>query len=142
MYGCVLYLNHILDPQGRQPQNPEVTEAIKEILENVQEVPEGHGLELGHHWALFMVGISVFDDDKEALLRRKLKSDPEKSIYVSISWLKKDICLTGFYSILIALSNFSKFIGADNINTNASTIGEKYRFKWAFRCRSFAPSAL
>jgi hypothetical protein len=143
MYGCVIYLNHILDPLGRQPQKPEVTKAIKEILENAQEVPEEYGLEMGHYWGLFMVGISVFnDDEKEVLLRRMLRSDSQTSIYVSLSSLKKDICLTGFYSILIALLNFSKFFGADIINTDASTIGEKCRFKWAFRCRSFAPSAL
>jgi len=142
MYGCVIYLNHILDPLGRQPQKSEVTKAIKEILENAQEMPEGYGLEMGHYLGLFMVGISVFnDDEKEALLRRKLRLGPQTSIYVSISWLKKDVCLTDFYSILITLSNLSKFFGANNINTDASTIGEKYRFKWALRCRSFAPSA-
>ena len=86
MYGCVIYLNHILDPLGREPRRPEVTEAIKEILEIAQEMPEGYGLEMGHYWGLFMVGISVFNDSKtEAFLRRKLKSDSKMSIYVSIS---------------------------------------------------------
>jgi hypothetical protein len=104
-------------------------------------VPEGYGLEMGHYWGLFMVGISVFNDDKrEELLRRKLKSDSKMSIYVSISRPKKDFCLTDFYSMLIALLNSSKFFGADNINTDASTTGEKCRLKWAFRCRFFVPS--
>ena len=86
MYGCVIYLNHILDPLGRESQNPEVTEAIAQILEIAQEMPEGYGLEMGHYWGLFMVGISVFNDDEtEALLRRKLKSDSRVSIYVSIN---------------------------------------------------------
>ncbi|CZT13609.1 uncharacterized protein RAG0_17109 [Rhynchosporium agropyri] len=82
MYGCVIYLNHLLNPLGCQPESPEVTKAIKEILENAQEVPEGYGLEMGHYWGLFMVGISVFNDkDKEALLRRKLSLNPRTSIY-------------------------------------------------------------
>lgn len=87
MYGCVIYLNHILDPLGHEPQRPETTEAIKEILEIAHEMPEGYGLEMGHYWGLFMVGISVFNDDgTEALLRRKLKSDTRSmSIYVSLS---------------------------------------------------------
>jgi hypothetical protein len=86
MYGCVIYLHHILDPSGHEPQKPQVTEAIREILDIVQEMPEGHGLEMGHYWGLFMVGISVFNDDAtEALLRRKLKSDKgNMSIYVSV----------------------------------------------------------
>jgi hypothetical protein len=83
-YGCVIYLNHILDPLGCEGRRPEVTEAISQILEIAQEMPEGYGLEMGHYWGLFMVGISVFNDDKtEALLRKKLKSDTHLSIYVS-----------------------------------------------------------
>ena len=87
MFGCVIYLHHILDPLGHEPRSPEVFEAIREILEIVQEMPEGHGLEMGHYWGLFMVGISVFNDDAtEELLRRKLKSDTRSmSIYVSTS---------------------------------------------------------
>lgn len=103
-------------------------------------MPEGYELEMGYYWGLFTVRISVFnDDEKEELLRRKLESDSQMSIYVSISRPKKDFCLTDFYSMLIALSN-SKFFGADNINTDASTTGEKCRFKWAFKCRFFVPS--
>lgn len=83
MLGCVIYLNHILNPVGDEPQRPEVREAIAEILEIAQEMPEGYGLEMGHYWGLFMVGISIFNDSEtEALLRRKLKSDTRISIYV------------------------------------------------------------
>ena len=140
MYGCVIYLNHILDPRGCQPQKPDVTKAIKEILEIAEEVPVGYGLEMGHYWGLFMVGISVFNDDKiEQWLRQKLESDSRISIYVSISRPKKDFCLTDFYSMLIALLNSSNIFGANNINVDTSTTGEKCRFKWAFRCRLFVP---
>ena len=90
MYGCVIYLNHILDPRGSQPQDPKVAKAIKEILEIVRQMPEGYGLEMGHYWGLFMIRISVVNDnEKEALLRRKLKSGSTSSIYVSIPGWKK-----------------------------------------------------
>ena len=136
MYGCVIYLNHILDPVGRGPQKPEVTEAIKEILEIAQEMPEGYGLEMGHYWGLFMVGVSVFNDSKtEALLRRKLKSDSRMSIYVSISRCQHiSALLRKFYSMLIALWNSSKFFGANNIDMDASTTGDKFRPRWVSKC--------
>jgi len=85
MYGCVIYLNHILDPHGKEERKEEVDEAIREILEIALEMPEGYGLEMGHYWGLFMVGVSVFNEvEREELLRRKLKSDTRVSIYVSL----------------------------------------------------------
>ena len=83
MYACILYLNHILDPLGNQVQKPEVTEAITEILKIVMECPGGYGLEMGHYWGLFMVGVATFNDDAvEDFVRRKLKSDTSVSVYV------------------------------------------------------------
>jgi hypothetical protein len=84
MFGCVIYLYHILDPLGREPQKQEVTEAINEILEISKETPEGYGLEMGLYWALFMAGVAVFNDVlAEDLIRRKLRSDMTVSLYVS-----------------------------------------------------------
>ena len=86
MYACVIYLNHILDPLAREPQRPEVTEAITNILDIANETPEGYGLEMGLYFGLFMAGIAVFNDQQsEELLRRKLKADTRVSIYVSFS---------------------------------------------------------
>ena len=86
MYGCIIYLNHILDPLGLESQKTEVTEAIMEILEVAEDVPRGHGLEVGHYWGLFMVGISVLNhDENEALVRKKLELVSEPCIYVGIS---------------------------------------------------------
>lgn len=85
MLGCVIYLNHIHDPVGREPQKPEITEAIAGILDIAQETPEGYGLEMGLYFGLFMAGIAVFNDvATETVLRRKLKADTRVSIYVSI----------------------------------------------------------
>jgi hypothetical protein len=87
MYGCVIYLNHILDPLAREPQKIEVTEAISNILDIANETPEGYGLEMGLYFGLFMAGIAVFNDLQiEDLLRRKLKADTRVSIYVSHSF--------------------------------------------------------
>jgi hypothetical protein len=86
MYGCVIYLNHILDPFGCEGEKLEVTEAISQILDISKDMPEGYGLEMGHYWSWFMVGIAVFNDNvKEKLLRRKLNSSTSMSIYVSNS---------------------------------------------------------
>lgn len=84
MYGCIIYVRHILDPLGREPQKPEVTQAVTEILEIARETPEGYGLEMGLYWGLFMAGVAIINDFvAEDLIRRKLKSDPNISIYVS-----------------------------------------------------------
>jgi hypothetical protein len=83
MKGCVIYLHHILDPFGHQPQNEEVIEAISFILETAKETPEGFGLEMGLYWGLFMAGVAIFNDVvAEELIRHKLKSDTSVSIYV------------------------------------------------------------
>lgn len=82
MYGCVIYLNHILDPLIREPQKPEVTEAIHAICSIAKETPEGYGLEMGLYFGLFMAGVAVFNDlEVENLLRQKLKADTRVSIY-------------------------------------------------------------
>jgi hypothetical protein len=87
LQGCIIYLYHILDPLGGQPQNTEVIEAISDILEIAKETPEGYGLEMGLYWGLFMAGVAVFNDEiAEGLIRRKLKSDTSVSIYVCISF--------------------------------------------------------
>lgn len=84
MQGCIIYLNHILDPLGRGPQKFEVMEAIKDILEIAREIPEGYGLEMGIYWGLFMAGVAIFNDVvAEDLIRRSMKADPTSSIYVS-----------------------------------------------------------
>lgn len=83
VYGCIIYLYHILDPLGRQPQNPEVTNAIFEILQIAKETPEGYGLEMVLYWGIFMAGVAIFNDfAAENLIRRKLTSDTNISIYV------------------------------------------------------------
>jgi Fungal specific transcription factor domain len=88
MFGCIIYLNHILNPVFREPRSPEVTEAIREIIEIARETPEGYGLEMGLYFGLFMAGIAVFNEpDEEELLRRKLKADTRVSIYVRIPYL-------------------------------------------------------
>ncbi|TVY91676.1 Agroclavine dehydrogenase [Lachnellula willkommii] len=80
--GCIIYLNHILDPCGHEPQKPEVIKAISEVLEIAKETPEGYGLEMGLYWGLFMAGVAVFNDPiAEDLIRRKLKADVSVSIY-------------------------------------------------------------
>lgn len=81
---CIIYLYHILDPMGRQPQTKDVIDAISDILAIAQEIPEGYGLEMGQYWGLFMAGVAVFNDEvAEDLIRRKLKADTSVSIYVS-----------------------------------------------------------
>lgn len=82
--GCIIYLNHILDPFGRDPQSEELIAAITDILETGKECPEGYGLEMGYYWGLFMAGIAIFNDEvAESLIRHKLKGDSTGSIYVS-----------------------------------------------------------
>jgi hypothetical protein len=85
MQGCIIYLDHILDPLCRGPQKPEVIEAINDILEIAKEIPEGYGLEMGIYWGLFMAGVAIFNDSiSEDLIRWKLKADTTYCIYVRI----------------------------------------------------------
>ena len=85
----MLYLNHIVNPNGHQARSWEVTYAIGQILEIAKELPEGQGLEIGYYWSWFMVGISILNDcETEALLRRKLSFDTRSSIYVSTNHVK------------------------------------------------------
>lgn len=82
--GCIIYLHHIVDPLGRHPQEQEVADAIKVILDIVRETPEGHGLEMGLFFGLFMTGVAIFDDpDSEDLIRGKMTSRRNITIYVS-----------------------------------------------------------
>lgn len=82
LYGCIIYLHHIIDPTGKEPQAPEVAGAIEGILDIARETPEGFGLEMGLLFGLFMAGIAISDnDDAETLIRRKLKSNVTISIY-------------------------------------------------------------
>lgn len=84
MLGCVIYLAHIMDPLGREPQKLEVSNAIYEILEIAKETPEGYGLEMGLYFGLFMAGVAIFNDEPaEDLIRKKLTADQSISIYVS-----------------------------------------------------------
>ncbi|KAF4630573.1 hypothetical protein G7Y89_g7562 [Cudoniella acicularis] len=109
--GCIIYLNHILDPLGLKPQRREVTDAVSEILEIANETPEGYGLEMGLYWGLFMAGVAIFNDVvAENLIRRKLKSDTSVSIY-----------------------NYSKFFGNDNINMGQNMTGGRSKSKWEFK---------
>jgi hypothetical protein len=87
MYGCVLYLAHITNPLNPDSQSPAIHEVIRVILDIVMETPEGYGLEMGHYFAIFMAGITVFNNyEIEDLLRQKLKADTNVGIYVSLSW--------------------------------------------------------
>jgi len=84
VFGCVIYLNHILDPLNREPPKPEVMEAISNIVDIAKETPEGYGLEMVLYFGLFMAGIAIFNDfETEELLRQKLKADTKVCIYVS-----------------------------------------------------------
>jgi hypothetical protein len=95
MLGCVIYLNHILNPLFREPRSTEVTEAISEILEIARMTPEGQGLEMGLYFGLFMAGIAVLNEPgEEELLRRKFKADQGISIYVCITRRRFRSCLT------------------------------------------------
>ena len=84
MMGCLIYIQHILDPFSVIP-NYEVDDALRFILETAAETPEGFGLEMGLHWGLFMAGTMVFNDPcAEDLIRHKLRADNSISIYVSL----------------------------------------------------------
>lgn len=88
MLGCIIYLSHIMDPLGREPQKQEVSNAIYEILEIAKETPEGYGLEMGLYFGLFMAGVAIFNDEQsEDLIRKKLKADQSISIYVSTLYI-------------------------------------------------------
>jgi hypothetical protein len=92
MLGCIIYLEHILDPLGREPQKQNVKDAIYGILEIAKETPEGYGLEMGLYFGLFMAGVAVFNDEHtEDRIRRKLKADQSIGIYVRLSTL---LCLS------------------------------------------------
>lgn len=93
MFGCIIYLNHILNPVFKEPRKAEVTEAISQILEIAQETPEDRGLEMGLYFGLFMAGSAIFNEsEKEDLLTKKLKADTRTSIYVSVTHLLRDLC--------------------------------------------------
>ncbi|PBP19635.1 C6 transcription factor OefC [Diplocarpon rosae] len=70
MDGCIIYLNHILDPEGHQLQNQEVIEAVSDILQIAKEMPRGYGLEMGLYWGLFMAGIAIYNDRQHQFSRK------------------------------------------------------------------------
>jgi hypothetical protein len=83
MYGCIVYLNHIVDPLGLEPPRADVIGAIESILDIARETPEGYGLEMGIFFSLFTAGAALFNDSEaEDLVRRKLGSDTDFSLYV------------------------------------------------------------
>ena len=136
MQGCIIYLNHILDPLGAEPQPLEVKDAIFEILEIAKETPEGYGLEMGLYWGLFMAGVATFNDEAvEALIRVKLKADKSISIYVSAQEVENGSFANASCSMRIELSICSKCCGKDSINTGRSTTGVRFRSRWASKCK-------
>lgn len=139
MYGCVIYINHIMNPVYKEPQSPQVTEAIREILGIAKETPEGYGLEMGLYFGLFMAGIAVFNDSEtEDLLRRKMKADTRVSIYVR-SLSSGFMRLADYDSMRIAPLNYWKSFGEDNTDMESNTTGGKYKPKWVSKCTSSNP---
>lgn len=87
LQGCIIYLNHIIDPLGELLAKEEVKLAVDEILEIAKETPPGYGLEMGLYFGLFMAGVAVFNDEtSENLIRQKLQADQSISIYVSVPY--------------------------------------------------------
>ncbi|KAM3078511.1 hypothetical protein ACMFMG_006385 [Clarireedia jacksonii] len=82
MYGCIMFIHHIINPLGMEPQDAEIPEAVKEVLDIAEETPEGYGLEMGLYYGLFAVGITIFNNYTiEEVVRRKLKADTRISLY-------------------------------------------------------------
>lgn len=134
--GCIIYMNHILDPLGAQPQKQEVIEAVADILEIAKEMPRGYGLEMGLYWGLFMAGIAIFNDPvAEDLIRSKLKADTNSNIYVWASPFYNICIILTICSMLTELLICSKFFGNDSTNIAGSLTGDRFRFKWAFTCK-------
>lgn len=139
MYGCILFIHHIINPVGEQPQDLEVQEAIKQVLDIAAETPEGYGLEMGLYYGLFAAGASIFNDwAVEDMVRKKLKADTRIALYVSFALAemigeKRGLKLMR-YSMRIELWNFWKYSGEDNINMNENLIGGKFNNKWVSRC--------
>ncbi len=48
--GCILYLNHMIDPYSQGPLELENLDAIEDILEIAEETPSKQGLEMGIYW--------------------------------------------------------------------------------------------
>lgn len=84
-YGCILYLNHIINPVGLAADNDEVLFARKLVLDIAKETPEGYGLEMGIYYGLFTAGASLYQDlEAEDMVRKKLKADTRICLYVSV----------------------------------------------------------
>lgn len=85
VYGLLIYLHHIQDPHQINPNGAEVTTAIDQILDIVQNTPEGNRLEMGLLFGFFMAGIALWNDAKrEELIRLKMTSDRNIAISVSL----------------------------------------------------------
>jgi hypothetical protein len=134
VYGCIIYINHIMNPVLKEPQSQEVKDAIREIVEIAKETPEGYGLEMGLYFGLFMAGIAVFNDSEtEDLLRRKMKADTRVSIYVCFHSIIS-MRLADHDSMRIAPLNCLKFSGEDNIDMVSNMTGDKYKPRWVSKC--------
>lgn len=85
MYGCVMFIHHIMNPLGMEPPSAEIPEAVKGVLDIAEETPEGYGLEMGLYYGLFAVGITVLNNYAiENVVRQKLKADTRIALYVSL----------------------------------------------------------
>lgn len=143
MYGCILFIHHIINPIGEEPPSPEVTDAIQQVLDIAVETPEGYGLEMGLYYGLFAAGASLFNDwGVEEMVRKKLTADTRIALYVSLdlkgnaNWKEDGRGKLMICSMRIELWNYWKYFGDDNINTNGNSIGGKSNSKWAFTCKS------
>jgi hypothetical protein len=129
LQGCVIYLNHILDPLGHKPQKQVVETAIQDIINIAKKIPPGYGLEMGHYFGLFMVGITIFNDILvEETIRQLLKADQRIGVYVSLLARSCEPMLT-IHSTLVELYSCLNCCGKDSISTGLNMIGAKYRTK-------------
>lgn len=84
-YGCIIYLHQMMHPSPSFPsQGPELVRAVNEIFDIAEKTPDGHGLEIGLYWGLFMAGVAIFNDvGNENFIRWKMRSDT-KCVFVRV----------------------------------------------------------
>lgn len=83
MQGCLLFVHHIINPIHQEPPDPEISVALKDVLDIAAETPEGYGLEMGLYYGLFAAGASVHNNYiTEDTIRKKLKADTRIALYV------------------------------------------------------------
>jgi hypothetical protein len=135
MYGVVMFIHHIINPLGLEPQSAEIPEAIKDVLEIAEETPEGYGLEMGLYYGLFAVGITVVNNYTiEEVVRRKLKADTRIALYVGFLLAHHISIILIFYRMPTGLWNCWRSFGGGSINTTESLIGERSKNKWISIC--------